>query len=117
MLTLALIAIVLFALAAAAQAAHKSRPRITLTTPGWMSPLVRRLSVCETHGDPWFRNGAYEGIVAWAHSTWLLDRYPGMPDHAYQASMRDQHRVALRSIAVGRYFGCLRGPEHAWVRG
>lgn len=94
------------------------RPDVTMTHPAWMTPLVRRLAVCETGGNPWFRHpDGYEGIVAWLHTTWLADKPAGAPRHAYQASLRQQHRAALTSLRRHRYFGCLVGAEHAWVRG
>lgn len=98
-------------------AAGAGRPRVTMSAPSWMTPLVRRLAVCETRGNPWFRWRGYEGIVAWAAGTWDMDKPDGFPDHAYQATLRQQHRVALISIRRNRDFGCLKGVEHAWVRG
>lgn len=115
---LVLLILAVAALAGAGHAHGKRRPpRITLTHPTWMTPLVRRLSVCETRGNPRFQSGPYEGIVAWYYGTWDLDKPRGFPDHAYQATLRQQHRVALISLRRHRYFGCLIGPEHAWVRG
>ncbi len=68
-----------------------------MSSPSWVPPLIRRLAVCETHGNPRHQSGSYGGIVGWYVGTWQLDRYAGMPRH--------------------RYYGCLHGPEHAWVRG
>lgn len=104
--------------AAAPYTADATTERITLTRPAWVPPLIRRLSVCEAHGDPqhhvFNREGEFGGIVSWAITTWRLDRYPGMPAVPYRATLRDQVRVAIRSVARGRTFGCL---NHAWVRG
>lgn len=80
--------------------------------------LIDRLGQCETGHDYRFHNGSYEGFVAWYAGTWDLDKPRGYPDHAYQASPAQQRRVARISVYVRhRYFGCLHGPEHAWVRG
>lgn len=91
--------------------------RVTMTSPSWVPPLIRRLAVCESQGNPRHRAGVYEGIVSWYYGTWDLDKLPGYPDHAYQATLRQQVRVAVRSVARGRFFGCLHGSSHAWVRG
>jgi len=85
--------------------------------PSWLEPLLYRLGVCETGLDWQFRAGSYQGFVAWYSSTWDLDKPAGYPDHAWQATPRQQALVARRSLRRGRYFGCLHGPEHAWVRG
>lgn len=91
---------------------------ITLQGPRWVPPLIRRLAMCETHGNPRHRAYPYGGIVGWYVGTWQLDRDPGMPVYPWNATLRQQVRVAIRSVYVrGRYFGCLSGPEHAWVRG
>lgn len=112
MLTLALTTI----LAAPAEARTE---RITMSSPSWVPPLIRRLAVCETGGNPrhnW-RN-TYGGIVGWYVGTWQLDRYPGMPKYPWNATLKQQVKVAVRSVYVKhRYYGCLHGPEHAWVRG
>lgn len=91
--------------------------RVTMTHPKWVPPLIRRLAVCESHGDPrhhvFNSEGEFGGIVSWAITTWQLDRYPGMPRVPYRATLRQQVRVAIRSVNRGRTFGCLR---HLWVR-
>jgi hypothetical protein len=92
------------------------------TRPVWMSRFAWAVGTCETPNGheqwPHFDHhaGAYEGFVGWAHTTWLLDRYPGMPEHAYQATPRQQYRVALRSFARRRHFGCISGGGYlAWM--
>jgi hypothetical protein len=111
---LALSLLATFADAHAAPTPDPAPVRVTMRQPAWMKPLVRRLSVCETHGNLRFRRGPYEGFVAWAAGTWDADKPSGFPDHAYEATIVQQHRVALISLRRGRYFGCL---NHAWVRG
>jgi len=102
---------------AAADAVSAAQERITMTGPAWVPPLIRRLAVCETHGNPQHQAGVYGGIVGWYVGTWQLDRYAGMPRYPWNATLRQQVRVAVRSVNRGRYFGCLHGPEHQWVRG
>lgn len=67
----------------------------------------------------WVHGIHYEGFVNWASGTWDADKHGiSHADHAYQASRRQQVRVAVRSVYVEhRYFGCLHGADHAWVRG
>ena len=82
--------------------------------PYGMSEFLYRLAVCET-GLTWtWDSGSYEGAFGWYWGTWLLDRYPGMPSRAYQATPWQQVRVAYRSVARGRYFGCAA--NSSWVR-
>lgn len=97
--------------------AEATPERVTMSSPSWVPPLIRRLAVCETRGNPQHRSGSYGGIVGWYVGTWQLDRYHGMPRLPWNATLAQQVRVARRSVARGRYFGCLHGPEHAWVRG
>lgn len=109
--------------------AARTDHRVTLTHPGWVPPLIRRLSVCESRGNPrhhvFNREGEFGGIVSWYVGTWQIDRYTdtwadssgrsrGMPLYPWNATLRQQVRVAARSLERGRYFGCL---NHAWVRG
>lgn len=101
----------------AVRASSATVERITLTQPRWVPPLIRRLAVCETRGNTSHHAGSYEGIVGWYTGTWQLDKPAGFPAHAYQATLKQQVVVAMRSVARGRYFGCLHGAEHAWVRG
>jgi hypothetical protein len=103
----------------AAHAAHDSAQRVTLHSPAWMKPIVRRLSVCESRGNP--RHEVHRsdwdggGIVSWYVGTWRTDargisnaRYPwAEPD------LSKQYRVALVSLAKHRDFGCL---DYSWVR-
>ena len=99
-----------------------STERVTMTGPTWIPPLIRRLGVCESRGNPrhhvYNSEGEFGGIVSWyvggGGGTWRLDRYPGMPRYPWQASLRAQVRVAVRSVQRGRTFGCL---NHGWVRG
>ena len=110
------------ALALAAPAAQARIERVTVDGPAWIPGLIRRLSVCESRGNPrhhvWNGEGEFGGIVSWyvagGGGTWKLDKYPGMPRYPWQASLRQQVRVAVRSVQRGRTFGCLR---HSWVRG
>lgn len=90
---------------------------LAATAKAQWAQLVDRLAQCETHHDYRFHNGSYEGFVAWYYGTWDLDKPRGYPDHAYQASPRQQRTVAAVSLRRHRHFGCLIGPEHAWVRG
>lgn len=116
-MTMLLVILCLLVLAAARQAPAADE-RITLAGPSWVPPLIRRLAVCETGGNPRHQAGPYGGIVGWYVGTWQLDRYPGMPRYPWNATLRQQVKVAIRSVYVEhRYFGCLHGPEHAWVRG
>lgn len=104
--------------AAAPYTAQARKPaQITMNGPKWVPGLIRRLAMCETHGNPHHRAGSYEGIVGWYSGTWDLDKPNGYPDHAYQATLEQQVVVAIRSVARGRYFGCLHGAAHGWVRG
>ena len=82
--------------------------------PYGMSEFLYRLGTCETGLNFRWDSGSYEGFVGWYWGTWLADRYPGMPSRAYLATPRQQIRVAYRSIARGRYFGCA--VNSAWVR-
>jgi hypothetical protein len=82
--------------------------------PYGMSEFLYRLGKCETGLNFRHDSGSYEGFVGWYTGTWLLDRYPGMPYHAHQATPRQQIRVAYRSIARGRFFGCA--VNSPWVR-
>ncbi len=110
--------LVLIIAALAATTAHATAERITMSSPSWVPPLIRRLAVCETHGNPQHRSGSYGGIVGWYVGTWQLDRYKGMPRYPWNATLAQQVKVAIRSVNVRhRYYGCLHGPEHAWVRG
>lgn len=105
-------------IALAATPAQAADDRITLTSPSWVPPLIRRLAMCETHGNPRHQAGSYGGIVGWYVGTWQLDRYPGMPRYPWNATLKQQVNVAVRSVYVRhRYFGCLHGASHAWVRG
>lgn len=81
--------------------------------PDWIPPLIRRLAVCESRGNPQHRAGSYGGLVSWYLGTWRLDRYQGMPLYPWNATVRQQVRVAVRSVHRGRYFGCL---NYGWVR-
>ena len=122
MLIVALALIVLANLAdqTVARAGNRSGRLVTVSEPAWIPSLIRRLAVCESGGNPrhevhrssdgW--NGG--GIVAWATTTWTADRYPGMAAYPWQATLRDQVRVAIRSVRRHRSFGCLR---LVWVRG
>ena len=109
-----MIAVILTALILSAPA----QTNVTMHSPEWVPPLIRRLAVCESRGNPkhhvYNSEGEFGGIVSWAISTWQLDRYPGMPKYPYDATLRQQVRVAIRSVNRGRSFGCL---NHAWVRG
>ena len=102
----------------AAPSAGTATERITVHGPDWVPPLIRRLAVCESRGNPahhvYNSEGEFGGIVSWAIGTWQLDRYPGMPLTPYRATLRQQVRVAIRSVNRGRYFGCL---NYGWVRG
>ena len=108
---------VVIALALAAPAAQARIERVTVDGPAWIPPLIRRLAVCESRGNPrhhvWNGEGEFGGIVSWAISTWQMDRYPGMPRYPYNATLRQQVRVAIRSMQRHRDFGCL---NHSWVR-
>lgn len=106
----------------ACTAAQAAEERVTVDGPRWIPGLIRRLAVCESRGDPrhHVRNaeGEFGGIVSWyvagGGGTWALDKYPGMPRYPWQASLRQQVSVAIRSVNRGRHFGCL---QHDWVRG
>jgi hypothetical protein len=93
---------------------HSTAEKVTLDSPKWMQPLVRRLAVCETHGNPRHHWGANEGMVGWYHGTWLLDKPVGAPQFAYEAPIGVQYQAALTSLRRHRYFGCL---NNKWVRG
>jgi len=103
-----------------ASAADHRGEQITMTSPAWMPPLIRRLAICESRGNP--RHQVHRasdgwtggGIVSWAATTWAADKYPGMATYPWQAPLEDQVRVAIRSVRRHRAFGCLR---LAWVRG
>lgn len=114
----ALVLVAVFVALVVAERSNARTERVTLDGPAWVPPLIRRLAVCESRGNPqhhvWNGEGEFGGIVSWAISTWRLDRYPGMPMVPYRASLRQQVRVARRSLERGRYFGCL---QHGWVRG
>jgi len=107
------------ALASPAADAH-STAAVTVDSPKWIPPLIRRLAVCESRGNPRHEvhrrsdNWHGGGIVSWYVGTWQLDRYPGMPAFPWQASLRDQVKVAVRSVRRHRDFGCL---DYGWVRG
>lgn len=114
MTLLAVIALLVLLLAPHANAALKK--------PAWMSRFAWAVGTCETPhpGEHWphftHHYGSYEGFVGWYHGTWLLDRFPGMPEHAYQATPRQQYRVALRSFARRRHFGCISGGGYrSWM--
>ena len=104
------LAIAAVLLVACAHAARRAPER-----PTWMSRFAWAVGTCETprRHEQWphfdHHDGAYEGFVGWAHTTWLLDRFSGMPSHAYTATPRQQYRVALRSFARQRHFGCISG--------
>lgn len=91
------------------------------TRPGWMSPKAWALGICETgkgNTYPDFRHdgGSYEGFTGWYTGTWLLDRRKGYPDHAYEATPRQQNRVLHDSLKKGRYYGCLHnGGYRRWM--
>lgn len=96
----------------------ESQPR---KRPGWMSPLAWAVGVCETgkgNAYPDFRHdgGSYEGFAGWYWGTWLLDRRPGYPRSAKNATPRQQNRVMHDSLERGRYFGCLaNGGYRSWM--
>ena len=108
------------ALAGTSVADAGSTAAVTVHGPKWIPPLIRRLAVCESRGNPRHEvhrrsdNWHGGGIVSWHVGTWQMDRYPGMPPFPWQATLRQQVRVAVRSVQRGRDFGCL---DHRWVRG
>lgn len=115
----------LIGLLAATAHAHNDAARqatITVHSPRWIPPLIRRLAVCESRGNPRHHvfngEGEFGGIVSWyvggGGGTWALDKFAGMPRYPWQATLRQQVRVAVRSVQRGRTFGCL---NHGWVRG
>lgn len=113
---LATAAVVAALVVAAAHASSKP------SRPAWMSQFAWAVGTCETPhpGEQWphfdHRSGDLEGFVGWRHYTWLMDRYAGMPEHAYQATPREQNRVAARSFAKHRYFGCIaNGGYRVWM--
>lgn len=90
------------------------RAIVTVDGPAWIDPLIRRLAVCESNGDPAHRAGDYGGLVSWYVGTWRLDAPAGAPREPWLAPLELQVAVAARSLARHRYFGCLR---YQWVRG
>ena len=101
-----------------ARNADTGTDRVTVTHPAWIPPLIRRLAVCESRGNPrhhvWNHEGEFGGLVSWAVGTWEMDRFRGMPRRPWNATLRQQVKVAKRSLYRHRTFGCL---NHKWVRG
>jgi hypothetical protein len=79
----------------------------------WLPAFDRAVAECETplpDGTMNFRHhaGAYEGAWGWAHSTWLLDRPRGAPEHAYDATPRQQWEAFKRGWYIAHhYWGCI----------
>lgn len=115
-MTLGAFVIVLALVLAAIARAHRTAER-----PGWISPFAWAVAVCETgkgHNHPDFRHvyGSYEGAWGWFAETWTRDLRAGYPDHAFQATPRQQNRVFHDSIEKGRYFGCIaNGGYRVWM--
>lgn len=96
-------------------AAHTAQAR-TPGKPAWMSTFAWSVAMCETQLRYKHRAGSYEGAWGWYAGTWDLDKPAGYPDHAYQASPRQQHRVFLIGRAKGRYWGCIHnGGYRYWT--
>lgn len=76
----------------------------------WEMPAVwSRLSVCESGGNPADTQGGYEGMFQFLNSTWLADGGARYAQHAYDATPRQQlrvARVALRSGGVSQWPQC-----------
>jgi hypothetical protein len=75
-----------------------------------------RVELCEANresGEPgavsfstidWrMQSGAYEGAYSWLPSTWLRQRFPGMPSRAVEATPAQQTRVFRRFMNVGEW--------------
>lgn len=101
-----LVAIVAFIIVLFIAIASTDAPGAT-GRPKFVSPFAWAVSMCETRGDFRHDGGSYEGFVGWFTGTWLLDRRKGYPDHADEATPRQQNRVFHDSLARGRYFGCI----------
>lgn len=97
-------------------AAHRTAKR-----PAWLDRFAWAVAICETgkghnHPDPRHRAGSYEGAWGWYSGTWDLDKPRGYPDHAYQATLRQQYRVFSIGRARGRYWGCIaHGGYRSWM--
>lgn len=97
------------------QSVASKSPPVTMKSPSWMNPQVRRLAVCESRGNPQHQvqNSQFGGIVSWYVGTWRMDKLPAYPKYPWNATLRQQYKVALISLKRGRYFGCM---NHHWVR-
>jgi hypothetical protein len=100
----------------AVAAAHRDAER-----PKWMDAFAWAVAICETgkgHNHPDFRHraGSYEGAWGWYFGTWDLDKPKGYPDHAYQATPKQQLRVFRIGRSRGRYWGCIaHGGYRYWL--
>lgn len=84
--------------------------------PAWMSTFAWAVGMCETQLRYKHRAGSYEGFAGWYAGTWDLDKPNGYPDHAYQATPRQQYRVFLIGRKKGRYWGCIHnGGYRYWM--
>lgn len=93
----------------------------TTKRPKWMTPFAWAVAICETgkgnrYPDPRHRAGSYQGAWGWYSGTWDLDKPRGYPDHAYQASLKQQYRVFQIGRNRGRYWGCIEnGGYRSWL--
>lgn len=82
-----------------------------------MSRFAYAVAKCETQVNYHHHAGSYEGAWGWYHGTWLLDRPPGAPEHAYDATPRQQYRAFLKGYyRLHHYWGCIaHGGYRAWL--
>jgi hypothetical protein len=79
----------------------------------WLPAFDRAVAECETptpDGTMNFRHhaGTYEGAWGWWHGTWLGDRPKGAPEHAYDATPRQQWEAFKRGwYVLHHYWGCI----------
>jgi len=68
----------------------------------------RAVAMCETQLNYRHHAGSYEGAWGWYHGTWLLDRPAGAPEHAYDATPRQQWEAFKRGwYVLHHYWGCI----------
>lgn len=115
-----IVTLLLLTLAALGREIAGAHVRPVPPRPAWLPVGWYRLFVCETRMDwRWgsqFSRSRYEGAPGFYSGTWDAYKPAGFPDHAWQASPKQQYRVAR--IVAGRVglsaWGCYR--HNGWVR-